>query len=136
MAKLEEVFRQEICRLARKEIRTALEPLVQQVRELRRQVAQLQKGAPAAVEVDVPEPIDLEANPDEVSKARFSAGLIKKLRRRLNITQVELATLLGTSATTVAFWEQGRNRPTDSSQTKLVALRKLGRRDVKRMLKR
>ena len=136
MGKLEDALRSEVSRLARKEIRTACEPLRKQVRELMEAVARLKAGVsdPPAESAFDPS-LELQADPAEVEKARFSPGLIKKLRQRLNITQAELAALLGGNVTTVAFWEQGRNRPTESSQAKLVALRKLGRRDVKRLLK-
>jgi len=138
MAKMEQVLRSEIGRLARKEIKAALAPLQKEVKQLKRRVARLSKagaggGAAAAAKPAAP-PIELTADPDEVARARFSAGLIKKLRKRLGVTQTELATLMDVSPTTVAFWEQGRNRPTDASKVALVALRKLGRRDVKRLL--
>jgi DNA-binding transcriptional regulator YiaG len=138
MGKMEQALRAEIGRLARKEIRAALKPLTKDVRQLKRDVARLAKGQPAAAggakAKKAPSPIELTATPEEVAKARFSPGLIKKLRKRLNITQAELATIIDVSPTTVAFWEQGRNRPTEDSQVSLVALRKLGRRDVKRIL--
>ncbi|MBL7223547.1 MAG: helix-turn-helix domain-containing protein [Candidatus Brocadiae bacterium] len=137
MSKMEDVLRAEIERLVQKEARAACKPLAKQVRELSQEVRRLPKegvtGSPdspgPALRVELP-----DVSAQELEKARFSPGLIKKLRKHLNITQVELATLLGTSATTVAFWEQGRNRPEEASQAKIVALRKLGRRDVKRML--
>ena len=135
MGKLEDALRSGIARVVRKEVRAACEPLRAQVRELREAVARLKAGHPNPRPAFDPS-LELQADPAEVEKARFSPGLIKKLRDRLNITQAELATLLGGNVTTVAFWEQGRNRPTESSQAKLVALRKLGRRDVSRLLKR
>jgi len=138
MGKMEQVLRSEIGRLARKEIKAALAPLQKEVKQLKRRVARLSKagagGGPAAAAGPAAPPIELKADPEEVAKARFSAGLIKKLRKRLGVTQAELATLMDVSPTTVAFWEQGRNRPTDASKVALVALRKLGRRDIKRLL--
>jgi hypothetical protein len=38
------------------------------------------------------------------------------------------------SGPTVVFWEQGKTRPSDQNLAGIVALRKLGRRDVKRLL--
>ena len=74
------------------------------------------------------------ASPAEVGKARLSPGLIKKLRKKLGLTQAQLAALLDASPTTVAFWEQGRTRPKADTKAQIVALRKLGRRDVKQLL--
>jgi len=141
MGKLEQVMRSEIGRLARKEVRATCVPLARQVRELKRAVSQLskvvarlEKRSGAAAENRPAAVAKLEAPADEVAKARFSAGLVRKLRKRLGITQGELAALLDVSSTTVAFWEQGRNRPTEASKVGIVALRRLGRRDVKRLL--
>ena len=140
MGKIEEVLRSEIGRLARKEIRAACGPLARQVLELKRRVARLSKAvgsagrAGAVAEARPAAPVTLAADPAEVKRARFSPGLIKKLRKRLGLTQAEMAAIMGVSPTTVAFWEQGRNRPTDASKVALVALRKLGRRDIRRVL--
>ena len=37
---------------------------------------------------------------------------VKELRRKLNLTQLELATLLDTTPTTVSRWECGLSKPT------------------------
>ena len=141
MAKMEGILRAEISRLARKEIRAAVGPLARSVRELKRAVAKLTKKANSlakavgqAVKAKAAEKVKLEAAPGELKSARFSAGLIRKLRRRLGVTQAELAKLANVSPTTVAFWEQGRHRPTEANKVPLVALRKLGRREVRRLL--
>jgi len=60
--------------------------------------------------------------------------VIQKLRRRLKLTQGELAKLVGVSVVAVGSWEAGRSRPQGSRRAALVALRKLGRREVVRLL--
>jgi transcriptional regulator with XRE-family HTH domain len=60
--------------------------------------------------------------------------LIKKLRRRLGITQSELATLVGVSHSAVGSWEYGKARPEGRNREALVALRGLGKREVRRIL--
>ena len=141
MGKLEDVMRSEISRLARKEIRAKCVPLAREVRALRRTVrglsktvAALEKVGGAAAVAQAAKTAKLQAAPEEVKKARFSAALCRKLRKRLGLTQGQLGALISVSSTTVAFWEQGRNRPTEASKATLVALRKLGRREVKRIL--
>lgn len=47
---------------------------------------------------------------------------IKKLRKANKYTQKDLATLLGVKPTTVASWEQGRNKPLMDKVTKLSTL--------------
>ena len=141
MGKLEEVLKSEIGRLARKELRATVGPLSNEMRELKRAVARLSKivGAleKAAVQKSrrsLSEKGQLEASADEVKAARLSARVIKNLRKRLGISQDKMAAILDVSPASVAFWEQGRARPRGANRTALVALRKLGRRDVKRIL--
>ena len=59
---------------------------------------------------------------------------IRSLRQKLNVSQNELAQLLGISVSGVRTWEYDISKPRGKNREALVALRKLGRRDVKRML--
>lgn len=47
---------------------------------------------------------------------------IKKLRRKLALTQTELGTILGVSYKSVNRWENGRYEPTTSIKKKLMVL--------------
>lgn len=141
MGKLEDAVREEIVRLARRELRNAVVPLAKEVRELRRAVAQLgktggsaQRGAAPARAQAEPEPGRLTASAGEVEKSRFSAALIQKLRKRLALSQSQLAALVGVSGPAVAQWESGRSMPRGANRAALVGLRKLGKREVKRMV--
>ncbi len=141
MGKLEDAVRDEIVRLARRELRNAVVPLAKEVRELRQAVAQLgktvgsaqQAAAPARAEAQ-PEPGRLSAAAGEVEKSRFSPALIQKLRTRLGLSQSQLAALVGVSGPAVAQWESGRSTPRGANRAALVGLRKLGKREVKRMV--
>jgi DNA-binding transcriptional regulator YiaG len=72
----------------------------------------------------------------ELKAARLSAGLIRKLRTRLRLTQATLARLVGVSAAAVVQWERGRSSPAAANRGALIALRRVGRRDVKALLAR
>jgi DNA-binding transcriptional regulator YiaG len=76
----------------------------------------------------------LAVAPEEVKAARISPGLIKKLRARLGITQGDLATLVGVSMSAVGSWEYGKAKPEGHNREALVALRKLGKREVRGIL--
>jgi DNA-binding transcriptional regulator YiaG len=78
--------------------------------------------------------IPLEATPEEVKKSRFSPALIRSLRKHLGISQKELAILAGVTVGAVHFWESGRSKPKDEKKAVMVALRKLGRREVRKLL--
>jgi len=141
MGKIEDAVKSEITRLAKKEIRAICNPLAQDVRELKRQVSRLSKTVAKLEELgseikaqQLEEQAKLEAPAAEDKAARFSAGLIKKLRARLGLTQAQLADLVGVSSTAVTFWEQGKSKPQGKNREALVALRKLGKRDVQKLL--
>jgi DNA-binding transcriptional regulator YiaG len=78
--------------------------------------------------------IPLEATPEEVKKSRFSPRLIQSLRKHLGITQKELAILAGVTVGAAHLWEKGKFEPKDEKKRVMVALRKLGRRDVRKLL--
>ena len=141
MGKVEEALRAEIRRLARKELRTTVGSLSEDVREIKRTVARLlkvveklDKEAARQVESRQAEKKHLDAPKDEVKAARLTGRVIKNLRKRLGLSQEKLAVILRVSPGTVAAWEQGRARPRGKNKTALVALRKLGRRDGKSIL--
>ena len=141
MGKMEQVLKSEIVRLARKEIRATCVPLARDVRRLKRQVARLKKTVDALEKLRarleeemIREKAKLGAPPEAVRAARFSPQLIKKLRKRLGVSQGELAVLAGVSASAVAAWEQARARPRGRNREALVALRGLGKREVRRIL--
>jgi DNA-binding transcriptional regulator YiaG len=91
--------------------------------------------APFKKELETRE-IRLEVTSEEIKKSRFSPRLIKSLRKHLGITQKELAILMGISIGAVQKWEAGNSRPADSKKHIIVALRKLRRRDIKRLLEK
>jgi DNA-binding transcriptional regulator YiaG len=141
MGKMENTFRSEVIRLAQKEIRAVLGPLTSEVRELKKAVSSLKKAV-AALEKPAKEWVkqveaekaDLTVPEQEAETARLSPLLIRKLRKRLGLSQGEMATVLEISPAAVGFWEQGKSRPTGANRTALVALRKLGKRDVQNLL--
>jgi DNA-binding transcriptional regulator YiaG len=59
---------------------------------------------------------------------------ISKRRKELGLSQKELAVLTGVTVGAVHKWESGKFRPKDEKRRVLVALRKLGRGGVKKLL--
>ena len=100
----------EVVRLARREIRKRMAPLQRlgaarrrQIADLRRQISTLQKElknmnrAKAAAA--------LPASGDAQGRFWITGKGVRSLRKRLGLTQAELARLAGVSAVTVAHWE-------------------------------
>jgi DNA-binding transcriptional regulator YiaG len=140
MGKVEQVLKAEIGRLARKETKTAFKPIRRDVRLLKQAVAQLNKTVRQLQQALRRQPAGENATAaiapvNEAGKqGRLSPILIKKLRKRLNITQAELAVLADVSAGAVAFWESGRSRPRGVNRARLITMRQMSRREVKARL--
>jgi DNA-binding transcriptional regulator YiaG len=141
MSKMESIIKSEIQRLAKREIHMTLAPLAQDVRLLKNKVSQLRKivlllerSTAHQQKISGIREETLKASLEEVKASRFSPQLIRSLRRHLGISQKELAILVGVSVGAAHLWETGKFRPKDEKKRVLVALRKLGRREVRRLL--
>jgi DNA-binding transcriptional regulator YiaG len=141
MGKMEQAFKSEITRLAKKQVRATYLPLARDVRRLKRTVSVLRTTVAVLARLGTELQAERQAQraklvvaPEEVKAARVSPGLIKKLRARLGISQSELATLVGVSTSAVGSWEYGKAKPEGHNREALVALRKLGRREVREIL--
>ncbi len=141
MGKVEEAVRTTTLRLVRRELRGVVLPLARDLRALKRAVSRLDKAVSALERTAEQQARSqraqlsrLAASEEEVSNSRLSAGLIRKLRARLGLTQVQMAGLVGVTGAAIAQWEGGTSTPKGENRATLVGLRKLGRRDVKHLL--
>ena len=142
MGKLEGTIKSEIERLAKRELHKVSIPLKREIRllkitvsQLRRAVLPLERFAAQKRKELAKQEIKLEASPEEVRKSRFSPQLVQSLRKHLGITQKQLALLAGVTVGAVQKWEAGKFRPKDKKKGVLVALRKLPRGEVRKLLK-
>ena len=139
MGKLESMIRDEILRLARREMRKSFVPLRRDVRSMKGTVSQLRKSVldlerfKSQEEKQLAQKAVPEVAPEEVKKARFSPRLIRSLRKKLRVTQKELAVLAGVSVGAVHQWEGGKSEPRAVKKARLVALRSLARREVRKL---
>ena len=143
MSKWGTTIKSEIVRLAKREMRKTSVPLGRDVRLLKSTVSQLRKTVLALERLAAQQQkelgkrkIPLEVTPEEVKKSRFSPRLIRSLRKHLGISQKELAILAGVTIGAAHLWEKGKFEPKDEKKRVMVALRKLGRRDVRKLLKK
>jgi DNA-binding transcriptional regulator YiaG len=140
MGKLEGIIKDEIIRLAKREMRMKFVPLRRDVRSLKLTVSQLRKSVSglqrfvSQQERQVsPKPVP-EVTPEDMKKARFSPRLIKTLRKHLGVSQREMAKLAGVTVGAVFKWEKGKFEPKDDKKKILVGLRKLGRQNARQLL--
>jgi len=140
MGKLEDMIRDEIIRLARREMRKSFVPLRRDVRSMKGIVFQLRKSVSSLERFKSQQERQMAQKPvpevaeEEIRKARFSPRLMRSLRRKLRVTQKELALLAGVSVGAVHQWEGGKSEPRAVKKARLVALRSLARREVRKLL--
>ncbi len=143
MARLDSVIKEAIARGARRQVRVMVRPLRKEVFRLRRKVVEAQgmlvtlrrsaAGWERLVKASPPIP---PVSQEEAKAARVSPRLVQSLRRRLGLSRMALARLVGVSAPAVARWEAGQSMPKGPNRATLVALRKVGKREVKELLAR
>jgi DNA-binding transcriptional regulator YiaG len=144
MPKLAEVLRGEIIRISRREARTATAGireakvrLTKTVADLKRKIAKLQgenKWLMAAERKRLAQKPQIA--PEITKKARLTSKGIRRLRKRLALSQAELAKLLGTSTQTVHMWEtkKGPLRLRGNTLAAVLSAREMGARDAKRRI--
>ena len=139
MGKLELTIKSEIQRLAKREIRSTFFPLRREVRAMRLKLSGLSRGIISLnrmtkeLHFEEAKP-KLEATPEEVKASRLTPDRIRGLRKKLGISMRELGILTGTSLGAILSWEKGKFKPRGEKKATLVALRKVRKRDVRKIL--
>lgn len=135
------VLKGEITRLARKEIKGAVDPLRKsnatyrrEIAELKRQVASLQRDLKAASKAAGRTTRATTDEPAPRAGTRFVAKGVKSLRLRLGLSAADFGALVGASGQSVYNWEAGKTVPRDAQQASLAAIRGLGKREAARRL--
>jgi DNA-binding transcriptional regulator YiaG len=140
LGKIESTIKSEIQRLAKHEVRTVFRPLRKEVWGIRLKLSNLLKGfAPLnrwfkETAQSKSKEAKLAASPEEVKASRFNPERIRGLRNKLGLSQRELGVLVGATIGAVASWEKGKFRPRGEKKGLLVGLRKVRKRDVRKLL--
>ena len=137
MSTLATIFKDEIIRLARKEVRAQTEPLRKssagyrhQIAELKRTVAQLQRAVAALGRAGrATAPSAAQAKP-----TRFVAKGLRALRERLGLSAEDLGALAGVSGQTIRNWEAKKSTPGKEHRAVLIGLRGFGKREAQARL--
>ena len=141
MGKVEKVLKGEIIRLARHETKNLIRKYVEELRRQRKRVAALERELKALKAARAQEQAKRKVTTavetvaaGQASTVRLSPRLIRSVRNRLGISQAKLAKLVGVSTLAVGNWELGKTKPRPESKARIAALRKLGRREARRLL--
>jgi DNA-binding transcriptional regulator YiaG len=133
MPNIAAVLKEEICRLAKKEVKAQVGKNQRASAQYRRDIANLkrqlgqqereikllkkQQGQPQA-----------EEEPSEA--VRFSARSVKAQRSRLGLSAADYGKLVGVSGLTIYNWEHDKSRPRQAQLAALVAVRGIGKREA------
>jgi DNA-binding transcriptional regulator YiaG len=139
VANLTSALKEEITRLARKEIKSETEALKKaaslyrsEIAELKRRTVTLEKQlSKIGKEVSRNAPPKVEADP---SKIRFVAKGFKSMREKLGITAKEMSVLLDISAPTIYNWEAGISKPKQAQLIRIAHLRTMNKNEVAEVL--
>lgn len=141
MTTLATALKDEIRRLARKEVKTQSEKTSRMVSQHRRDIAelkrQLQDQQKKIAFLEAQERKRIES-PDGVEEpgedVRFSARSVRAQRRRTGLSAADYAKLVGVSPLTIYNWEHGKSRPRKEQLASLVSLRGIGKREAQAKL--
>ena len=134
------IFKNEIMRLARKEVKRATgsiyasvkdvkqqnSALKKRVAELEKQLMVLQGKTAAASGIPAAEP--------ETPHTRLGASSIRKLRARLKLNRHDMALLLDVNQNSIFLWEQAKAKPRAATRAKIIALRAMKKNAVAALL--
>lgn len=142
MPNLAKMLKDEIVRLARKQVRVETAATRKAVAGYRREIARLKREVGTQRrKLDFLERQEKRrvATPhapaaSEASNARFSPKWLRSHRQKLGLSAADYAKLLGVSMLTVYNWEHEKARPRQSQVAKLASVRGLGVREARKRL--
>jgi len=137
MPNIATVLKEEIRRLARKEVkaqladlkaasaryRKDLAALKRKIAEQDRALARLGKARPAATRA-------APTSTDPGTQLRFSPSWVSKHREKLELSAADYGMLVGVSGLTIYNWEKGKTKPRDKQLAGWAEIRGLGKREA------
>lgn len=130
-------LREEISRLARKEIRSQTDALRKasaeyrkNIAEMRRQVSELQRKV-RLLEKQVFRGIPSQVAQADAEGVRFSAKGLRSSRKRLGLSASDYGMLIGVTGQTVYNWEREAARPRKHQLAAFATLRRMGKKEAR-----
>lgn len=137
MPNIASVLKEEIRRLAKKEIkahvgstRQAVARYRSDIAQLKRQLGQQEREIKLLKKRSQQQTSQSQPTEDELDSVRFSARSVKAQRSRLGLSAADYGKLVGVSGLTIYNWEQEKARPRKAQLTALVAVRGIGKREA------
>ena len=131
------VIKEEIKRLARKEVRRGTPTLRRNSAKFRRDIAALKKDLKQVTKklafllsMETKKGSSAPAASTDGQQVRFSPKWLKRHREKLDLSALDYGRLVGVSLQTIYQWEQGKTHPRRSQLPALSSVRGLGKREV------
>lgn len=140
MPNIAAVLKEEIRRLAKKEVKAQVSTTKQAVVRYRSEIANLkrilaqQERAINSLKQQGRQQGQPQPSEDELENIRFSARSVKAQRQRLGLSAADYGKLVGVSGLTIYSWEHDQSRPRKAQLTALVAVRGIGKREALKKL--
>ena len=140
MPNIATVLKEEILRLARKEVRgqtNALKKASAQYRkdiaELKRRVSDLQRKI-TPLEKQVLKSAPSQTAETDADHVRFTAKGLRSQRKRLELSAANYGRLIGVTGQTIYSWEQETSRPRKQQVARIASVRHMGKTEAQARL--
>ena len=127
------VLKEEIRRLAKKEIKAHVGSTRQAVAKYRSDIAKLKRQLgqqEREIKLLKKQQGQPQAEEEPLESVRFSARSVKAQRQRLGLSAADYGKLVGVSGLTIYNWEHEKSRPRKAQLAALVAVRGIGKREA------
>ncbi len=136
MPNITTILKEEILRLARKEIRNQTSVLKKMSAQYRRDIAEMKRRLSELQRKITPLQKQVlrgaTSQPAEADgeRVRFTVKGLRSQRQRLGLSAASYGKLIGVTGQTIYSWEQETSRPRKQQVAKIASLRHLGKRDA------
>lgn len=140
MPNIAAVLKDEIRRLARKEIKGQMQVTKKVTAQSRREIAALKKQLTQqqkklkSLQTQLNRQLGSQESSQPKDGIRFSARSVKAQRKRLGLSAQDYGRLIGVTGLTIYNWEQGKSRPRQQQLAAFVEVRGIGKREAAKKL--
>jgi DNA-binding transcriptional regulator YiaG len=133
MPNIAAVLKEEICRLAKKEVKAQVGKTQKASAQYRRDIANLKRvlgQQEREIRLLKKQKGQTPKEEEPSDTVRFSARSVKAQRSRLGLSAADYGKLVGVSGLTIYNWEHGKAKPRKAQLAALVAVRGIGKREA------
>jgi DNA-binding transcriptional regulator YiaG len=140
MPNIATMLKQEIVRLARKEVRQQTSVLKRASAQYRKDIAELKRRLSDLQRQVVPlkkqvfKSVPAQAAEAQEEHVRFTAKGLRSQRQRLGLSADNYGKLIGVIGQTIYSWEQESSRPRKAQVARLASLRHIGKQEAQTRL--